>query len=130
MKVTLPSNYRNWFTLDDLDIAKEVIKVMKDDESKVSYYANLAVAHALDVRYSGKDYCKEILKADAEVCKNNRAFNVLFDGSLNFDVWVTAIAQTMYGFIEVQAYLSDIWSMSYDNNYTPHMLIHYYAEQK
>lgn len=41
------------------------------------------------------------------------------------DVWVEATAKTYFGFVEVGAYLSDIWNTG-AVKYTEHMYIKYY----
>ena len=71
------------------------------------------------------DYSVEIIKADATTAKNYRAWNLYGDESQDMDVWVEATAKTGKGFIEVGAYLSDIWQTG-AVDYTHHMYTKYY----
>ena len=128
MKVTLPKEYRSCYTLEDLDRAKLVIAAEKEDEMPIKEYAEIAIAHAL----KGKtDSVKEVLKATAETIKNrNVSWDCYTNGSGNFDVWITAAAETYEGFIKVSAALSDIWQIGNGTDFRPRMWIQYFTEQK
>ncbi len=123
MKVKLEKDYRKNYTLDDLDRAKKVIAYEKEnDEDTAKGWAEYAINEALN---GLNDYIVEILKADATTAKNGRAFDLYGEGTDNMDVWVEATAKTDFGFIEVGAYLSDIWQTG-AVKYTEHMCIKYY----
>ena len=116
MKVTLTKEYKKYFTLEDLENAKEIIRDMKDDESTAAEYAKYAIDHYLDPK---NDYCVEVLKASAEVLNYYRAHDVFNDHSNNLDIMITATAKTRHGYIEIMAYISDIWQtgeIDYRNN--------------
>ena len=111
MKVTLPKDYRNIFTLDDLDRAKAVIASCKEDTTTLKELAEIAVREVLRGEKYG--WCDEVLKAEAYVAKNSRIqWNYYADNSLNMDVWIDFTAEwgTGSGFVKGGAYLSDIWS--------------------
>ena len=114
MKVTLQKDYRQFYTLEDLDRAKMVIASEKEDESTIASWAVYAVNEVLNYLNNGMGgyaYAdeKDILKATARTAKNCRAWNEYGEGSQNMDVWIEATAQTYNCFIEIGAYLSDIW---------------------
>lgn len=127
MKVTLAKDYRKLYTLDDLDIAKELISCAKEDASTAKEYAAFAVKEAL----RGKDdFLEEVLKATAETCKNNNVWDRYFEGSGNMDIYIEATAETSRGFIKVSAYLSDIWEIDGAADIQSRMYIRYYTEAK
>lgn len=107
MKVTLDKDYRDLYTLSDLERAKEVIKFMKEDTSTVKEYAGYAIREAL------KDtdvFDGEIITAEAHTAGNRRVWDAYGEGTASMDVWIEALARTSEGFIECGAYLTDIWN--------------------
>lgn len=123
MKVKMDKEYRRNYTLEDIDRAKMVIAFEKEnDEDTAKGWAKYAVNEAAKAY---DDYSVEIIKADATTAKNYRAWNLYGDGSQDMDVWVEATAKTVNGFIEVGAYLSDIWQTG-AVDYTRHMYTKYY----
>ena len=107
MKVKLDKNYRDLYTLSDLERAKAVIKFMKEDSSTVKEYAEYAIREAL------KDtdvFDREIITAEAHTAGNRRVWDAYGEGTASMDVWITALARTSEGFIECGAYLTDIWN--------------------
>lgn len=130
MKVSLEKDYRRLYTLEDLDAAKAVIAYEKEyDEESVNGWAEYAVNEAL--HGEGSDYCvdccEKVFEATARTARNSRiAWDTYGEGSGYMDVWVEATAKTSRGFIEVGAYLSDIWKTGAER-YKQHM---YVAEYK
>lgn len=106
MKVTLEKEYRKYYTLEDMDAAKIVMKYEKDDDEKPAGWLEYAVNEYLK---DTAEYCGEIIKAEARTARNCRAWNAYGDGTNNMDVWISGIARTSAGFLEIGAYLSDIW---------------------
>ena len=97
-------SYKDYFTLSDLDRAKEVIAYEKDyDCETAKTWAECAINEA----HFG--CIEKIFEASAEIAKNCRAWNAYTDNSGDMDVWITATAKTSEGFIEIGAYLTDIW---------------------
>lgn len=126
MKVTLVENYKSIYSLDDVARAKTVIKYQKDDSSTVSDYARYAVNEALK---GTDDGLVRIIEATAETARNSRVWNLYGDDTETMDVWVKAIAKTYDGFIEIGAYLSDIWNTGYDYSYKDRMYIEYFTKR-
>lgn len=124
MLVRLQENYKDIYTVSDLERARAVIKMMREDESVVAEYAEMAVNEALDCT---GDYLRRILKATASTARNCRVWNAYDNESADMDVWVDAIAETSYGFIKVGAYLSDIWQKG-AIPFSQHMWVVYYKE--
>ena len=42
MKVSMSANYKQFFTIEDVQIAKQMIKELKEEESTVTEYAEMA----------------------------------------------------------------------------------------
>lgn len=126
MLVKLQDNYKDLYTVNDLARARDIIKMMREDESVVAEYAEMAVNEALDGR---GDYLRRVLKATASTAKNCRAWNAYDNDSQDMDVWVDAIAETDYGFIKVGAYLSDIWQKG-AIPFSQYMWVTYYKESE
>lgn len=127
MKVTLAKDYRKFYTLNELDIAKEIISCAKEDGATVKDYAEIAIREAL--RGKG-DYIEEVLKATAQTANNCRVWDRFFDGSESMDIYIEATAETSYGFIKIGTYLSDIWEIDGSANIQERMYIKYYTEDK
>lgn len=122
MKVKLQENYKDIYTISDLERAKHIISMEKDDLMTVKEYARLAASEAL--RDSG-DFVDEILTAEATTSMNRDAWNRYDSESGNMDIWIEFIASTLKGFIRGGAYLSDIWE---EGNYRGRMWTRYYTE--
>lgn len=125
MKVTLMKDYRKFYTLDELDVAKKVIEDMKQYEESPAECAAMAVREALR---GSDDWLLDVITAKASTAKNCRIWNRMFEGSEHFDVWIEATAKTGKGYIEIGAYLSDIWETGAEH-YKEHMYIQYYKRQ-
>lgn len=124
MKVTLDKNYKDLYTLSDLERAKAVIKFMKEDSFTVKEYAEYAIREAL------KDtdvFDREIITAEARTAGNRRVWDAYGDGTGSMDVWITALARTSEGFIEFGAYLTDIWQTGVEH-YKQNMYIKRFKE--
>ena len=106
MKVRLEDNYKSIYTLDDLERAKAIIKSEKEDEETAKGWAVYAAGEAL--KDSG-EVVRRVIEADARTAKNGRIWNEYGEGTGDMDVWIEALAETSEGFIQVGAYLSDIW---------------------
>lgn len=129
MKVKLPKEYKQIFTLEDLTRAKDVIRAEKEnDENKIEEWAEYAVNEALKVgEYC--EYCVEVIRATAEVAKNYRAWNAYSEDSKDIDVWISGLAETSCGYMEFGAYLSDIWKTG-STPYRHHMYIVMYNRKE
>ena len=106
MKVKFEKDYKQYYTIKDLDQAKLVIQYEKDDEETAAGWAEYAIKEALK---DSMEYCDEVIRASAETSRNCRIWDAYGEGTGSMDVWIAALAKTSEGFIEVGAYLSDIW---------------------
>lgn len=110
MKVLLPKDYKKYFTVEEYEIAKEIIKTEReDDASTAKDMAEYAVREAL--KNDDLCYLEEILEAKAEVCKNILIVDCdrYFEGSKLMDIYISGVARVSFGYLEFGAYLSDIW---------------------
>ncbi len=126
MKVTLQNDYRKYYTVEDIHHAKAVIAYEKDDEMKLTEWAEYAINEALrNEKREQVDYLRNVIQAEAHTARNCRAWQLYGEETGDMDVWVEATAKTANGFIEVGAYLSDIWQTG-AIPYKQHMYIQYY----
>lgn len=120
MKVTLEKDYRKYYTLEDLDRAKAVIKAEKEDDTYTAKeWAEYAAREALK---GEKAFLVEVIRAEATTAKNCRVWNRYGDDSADMDVYIRFLAETSEGFIKGGACLSDIWQTG-AVEYTKHMYI-------
>lgn len=120
MKVRLEEKHRSLYTLEELDMAKAVIKAEKEDEMSAKDWAEYAAKEALRGEVES---LVEVLKAEAKTAKNCRIkWDRFCEGSGNMDVWVSFLAETTKGFIRGGAYLSDIWETG-ATEYKQHMYV-------
>lgn len=125
MKVALPKDYRKTFTLEEMDIARKIIRDMKDDEFKPEQYAEIAIDHWFNHHTAdGRD---TVLTATAEISKNRMVWNAYGDETRQMDIWVSAVAKTYGGYLELGAYLTDIWNIAPDTDFTGNMYALYYT---
>ena len=125
VKVKLPKDYKKWMRIYQLEQAKIVIDYEKnEDEYTAKDWAEYAINEALKHRC---ECIEEILKVSAEIAGNCRIYNAYGDTG-EIDVWIEAIAKTSNGFIEVGAYLTDIWDTG-AKDYREHEYIRYYSRK-
>jgi len=124
MRVKLEKNYKDHYTIGDLERAKAIIAFEKEDEMTIKGWTEYAVGEALK---GTDDYFVETLKAEARTAKNYRAWNLYNEESQDMDVWLEATAETRKGFIKIGAYLSDIWQTG-AIDYADKMFIQYFKE--
>lgn len=125
MKVKFTAEAKKIVTVAEVPEVKKIIAYMKENETAESLkdYAMMAA------RVASKNGCTfEILKVDAEIAKNCRAFDNYHEGSGNLDIWLTVYAfSPLNGFYNIGVYLSDIWQLSGDN--TVEIKSHMYIEE-
>lgn len=112
MKVTLPKDYKQRFTIEGLEIARMMIRDMKDDVSKPEEYAELAVKYILNncLIVSG-GVCDRVIEATVEIAKNGYRWEPYGEGCRDMDMWLTGLAKTSRGYLEFGMYMSDIWTI-------------------
>lgn len=130
MKVTLPKDYRKTFTLEDMDIARRIIRDMKEDDTTPTWYAEVALGHWIFKRLKNRDGVYEVLRATAEISKNRRSWEAYGEDTRQMDIWIEAVAKTFDGYLELGAYLTDINGIAPNTDFTDHMYARYYTVNK
>ena len=111
MKVRIAPEDKNWMTIAEATASKKIIEICKD-EMPIEELAQLAVRVA-----SGKNETFRIFDASAWIAGNSRLNNWYSDDSGRLDVWIKFIAfSSYYGCYEVGVYLTDIHSITGDND--------------
>lgn len=123
MRTKLPKDYRKRFTYENVEQARKVIECMSEDTMTAKEALEIAMRHVLSIR--GGDYLDEVLTADAETARNARVHDAFGYGTEQMDVWVHGVAKTLFGFIEVGAYLTDVYSIDGETDLTHEMYIRY-----
>lgn len=118
MKIKITDTMKKVLTLDEMPAVRKIISDMKEiSNTEFLKDADRAVSLATEnISRNGIRPCFEILKAEAEICKNSNAWNYFEDG-YNIDIWISAYAfDRLYGFCLVEFYLSDFWQLAGDTN--------------
>ena len=129
MKVRLEKEDKKYITLEQAPIVREIITSMKEDESTVEEYAEMAIR----VAYDGNAWNIDTMRATAKISRNNNAWNVFSNNSGCLDIWIEATAYVnLNEFIIIGAYLSDIWKItgSKDQEIVSRMYIRRFKEMK
>lgn len=127
MKVKLLKKDKQFITLAEVPIVRQIILDMKEDECTVEKYAEMAVRAA----FNGNTFGIEVLKSSASIARNGRVWNLYSDGSGTLDIWIDAtVCVNDNEFIIIGAYLSDIWQItgSLDQEIVSHMYIRRFKE--
>ena len=104
MKINITKESKRIITLDEMPAVRQIINDFKEDDG-IKEYGRTAARAA-----SGSYGNFEILKAEAEIAKNQRVWNQYTEESGTLDIWMRFYAYDNYfGFYEIGAYLSDIW---------------------
>lgn len=110
MKVTINNESKNCLRVAELPEAKAIVKALKDgDEYTPAQYLTMAI------NCIGFGWTHTVYEATAIISKNTRAWNNFSDCSGEIDVWIQGVAKTTSGFVEIGAYLTDIWAITGDN---------------
>ena len=108
MKVTLDKDYKEYYTLRDIERAKEVIRNCKEDTQTAADYAKTAAR--LLFKYKGLSHgYLDVLRAEAHTGFNSRCWNQYGDDTGKLDVIVHGIVQGLDAYVEFWANLTDIW---------------------
>lgn len=130
MKVKFTESAKRFITVSELPIVKLMIKDFKEDETDIKEYGQSAARIA-----SGDGTEFEILKASAEIAKNDRISNQFYDESGTLDIWMEFYAYNNYsGFYEIGVYLTDLWQADGDpetyERIKSHMFIQKFTKEK
>lgn len=110
MIVRMTADSRRVISLDESEIARRIIEMAREDDLRS--YAVSAV-NCTGVNFNG---CTKIYEANAEIARNGRVWDAFFEGSRDIDIWINVVARTDYGFVELGAYLTDIWQITGSNS--------------
>ena len=109
MKIEISETMKRILTIAEMPAVKAMQAEFKSE--KFQWEAEKAA-------YIASSSTLEILKVSAEIAKNCRIWNHYGNGenSGNLDIWIHVYAyDKWYGFYDIGAYLSDIWSVNGDN---------------
>ena len=110
MKINFTKDMKKVFTLADMEAIK-VIKTSLEDQKDFDWEVNYAALLA------SNNNVGNVIQYKAYWSKNGRIADYYGEGSGQVDVWIEIYAyDTFYGFYEIGAYISDIWSISSDNH--------------
>ena len=125
MKVAMMEDWKKILTVSQYEAAKAVIAYEKvEDSNKPSDWLEYAAREYLN----GTDQCvSRVVEARAEIALNGRVWNV-FEGAGSVDVWVSGLVRTSDGYLEVGAYLSDIWQTG-STPYKAHVHADFYQKK-
>ena len=124
MKVKFTKEAKNYITIAEAEEAKRMITELKEDEFSASDY--LRIAAILANNHWNID---RVLEADAEISRNNRAWNNYHEGSATLDVWVKGLVKAdLDTYMEIGVYLTDIWNIGADKETDKEILSHMYIE--
>ena len=134
MKVTLEKGYKDVYTVSDVERARRVIEAEREDEETPAGWLEYAAREALRNSMYDSGYVERVIEATARTARNSRAWNAYGEGTENMDVWVGGIAKVRTGkgddaYIEVGAYLSDIW-LTGSVDYREHIYSRLYIEAR
>lgn len=110
MKVAFTTEMKKVVTVYEMPAVRKVIEYMKDGESTVKEYAEMAARIA-----SGCNIVK-VLEASARIAANRRVWDAIAEGSEKFDVWIEFTAFTDNGFVMGGVYITDLWECTRDNH--------------
>ena len=136
MKVNLRKNYRRELTLEQFDMAKQIIAQMKDDEFKPEQYAKVALDHYFAKCETVRYYLEEVVTASAWVEQNHDGYYQYSTETADMDVKIKALAKVTMGendrlvdgFVEIECYLSTIWSIGDSEDFRRKMYLKRYVE--
>lgn len=105
MTVKITKEAKQWLTVAQMPIVKEMIKDFKEDETT----ATEAAQYAAGIIF-GNSANTKIFEASAEIAGNASIYNYYSENSEHLDIWINfSIFNENKGFVTGGAYLSDLW---------------------
>ena len=134
MKIRIKKEDRQWMTLNE---AAEARKFMEDLKEEDAAELIMIAAHTWEVKnydiIRGSCGCRglgeEVLKVEAGFARNDRLdYNGqhISKSEKKLDVWIEGTVAMQWGFLEISAYLSDIWAVG-DEDTRNSLVNHSYA---
>ena len=112
MKISLTKEAKRFITVSEYEHIKEISENFKEDD--LMDYARMAASAVIGWQ------ADEILKASAEYCHDNRAYEALCDGSEYLNIEIIVHAVKWYGdeagYYEIHAMITDLWELAGDNH--------------
>lgn len=112
MKIIITEAMRKILTIAEIPAVKALQKQFKSEDFEWE------AAHAALI--ASRNNVSNVLKIEAEIAKNQRIHNYYgneSEESGDLDIWLRILAyDTFYGFYDIGAYLSDIWSADGKNS--------------
>ena len=112
MKIVITETMKRVLTVAEMPAAKALQKQFKSETFQWEAEHAALIASQLKTN--------NVLKIEAEIAKNQRIHNYYgneSEESGDLDVWLHILAYDKYfGFYDIGAYLSDIWSANGDNS--------------
>lgn len=103
MKISMPIDYKSYFTLDDLTAVKCVKKHIKD----------LSLEDAAQIIANGLR--GKLVKAECTFSRDTTIVDALCDASGHINIWFDLLVNTDAGYTEIGIALTEIWKISADN---------------
>ena len=108
MKVLFTAKEKEYFTVAEMPVVREIIEDMKDGDlnSDITILSHI-IASTGDVK---------VFESSATIAKNRRVWNAFSNNSRDIDIWIeTTFFDKYYGFYMIGAYLTDIWKSDGNN---------------
>ena len=131
MYVMFPDKMKDHVYLSEKPIVDRIIEDVNDESWNAMEYAELAarcITQCNDI---------EILRVESEICRNCRAKDAYFEGSKDFEIWITFIALVSDGFggiVMGGVCLTDTWRITgheeTDEQIRRHMFVRKFEEVK
>lgn len=130
MKVKFTKQAKNYITVAEAAEARKIIESLKnDDDESATDYLRSAGNLANKMINNSPFGIDRVLEADAEISRNNRAWDNYHEGSGKLDVWVQGLVKAdLDTYMEIGAYLSDIWNITGNNEMDVDIIEHMYIE--
>ena len=110
MKISITERSKKLLNEEEMKIARLIVENLKGEDG--DHYADTMAYIA-----SGHGGL-EILKFESEIDKNPRVWNILSEFSGFIDIRINVYAyHRLYGFYELQCYISDLWDFDGYNRY-------------
>ena len=126
MVIKFTDEMKKLVSVAELPIVATLTAEFTNSEENEIGYAEMAARAILKTN----DVC--VLRASAEIAKNCRVLDRMFDGSSDFDVWIDFIAIGESSETEIViggAYLSDIWDLCGDREIDDNLVNHMYSRK-
>ena len=129
MKVKFTKQAKTYITVAEAAEARKIIESFKNDDESATDYLRSAGNLANKMINNSPFGIDRVLEADAEISRNNRAWDNYHEGSGKLDVWVQGLVKAdLDTYMEIGAYLSDIWNITGNNEMDADIIEHMYIE--